>query len=139
MQIRVLYPIGMMIALSFLLIVVLPYQIGGGEMPGSVNGVVATETTVSATVAAQPPSLTAVATGARFVETAQVGTSTRIATDVWHVETTPVPLLSSLARNKPSIWGNRGFYVLLGFIYATLLGLFIKQVISISVSGDEQR
>jgi len=139
MQIRVLYPIGMMIAFSFLLIMILPCQIGGGEMLGSVNGVVATETTVSATVAAQPPPLTAVATGSRFLETTQVGTSTQIATDVRHAETTPVPLLTGLARNKPSVWGNRGFYVLLSFIYVTLLGLFIKQVINISGDGREQR
>lgn len=139
MQIRVLYQIGMMIAFSFLLIVVLPYQIDGGERLGSVNGVVATATTVSAAVTAGPPSLTAVATGSRFLETTQVGTSTLIATDVWRVETTPGPLLTGLARNKPSVWGSRGFYVLLGLIYVTLLGLFIKQTISIAEGGREQR
>lgn len=139
MQIRVLYPIGMMIAFSFLLIMLPPCQIGGGEMLGSVNGVVATETTVSATATAELPSPTAIAISTQSMETAQTGTSTRIATDVGHAETTPVPLLSSLARNKPSIWGNRGFYALLGFIYVTLLGLFIKQVINISGDGREQR
>ena len=127
-----------MIAFSFLLIVVLPCQIGEGEMLGSVNGVVATETTVSAAVTAQPPSLTAIATGTRLLETVQVGTSTRIATDVRHVETTPASLLTGLARSKPSIWGSKGFYVLLGFIYVTLLGLFIKQIISVSGGGREQ-
>ena len=127
MQIRILYPIGMMIALSFLLIVGLPCQIGGGEVPGSVNGVVATATAVSATATAEPPSPTAIATG------------TRIATDVRHAKTTPVPLLTGLARNKPSIWGSKGFYVLLGLIYVALLGLFIKQIISIAGGGRQQR
>jgi len=138
MQIRVLYPVGTMIVLSFLLTLVLPCQIGEGEMLGSENGVVATETTVSATITAEPPSLTVVATGTRFVENVQVSTSTRIATDVRHVETTPAPLLTGLARNKPSIWGSRGFYVLLGLIYVTLLGLFIKQIINIPGGGREQ-
>jgi hypothetical protein len=139
MQIRVLYPIGMMIALSFLLMVGLPYQIGGGEMPGSVNGVAVTTTTVSATVTVEPLSLTVIAPGTRFVEPAQVGTSTRIATDARRAEITPVPLLTGLTRNKPSVWGSKGFYVLLGLIYVTLLGLFIKHIISISGGDGEQR
>jgi len=139
MQIRVLYLVGMMIVFSLLLTMVLPCQISEGEMPGSENGVVATETTVSATITAEPPSPTVVATGTRFVATVQVSTSTRIATDAHHVETTPVPLLTGLARNKPSIWGSRGFYVLLGLIYVTLLGLFIKQIINIPTGGCEQR
>jgi hypothetical protein len=48
------------------------------------------------------------------------------------------PLLDRFVRNKPSIWGNKGFYILLGLIYVTLLGLFLKQVISISGAGREQ-
>ena len=39
------------------------------------------------------------------------------------------PLLDRLVRNKPSIWGNKGFYVLSGVLYLTLLGLFLKQII----------
>lgn len=91
---------------------------------------VVSSSTVSATVTAEPPSLTAVATGTRFVETVQVGTSTQIATDVRRAETTPVPLFTGLVRNKPSIWGSKGFYILLGVLYLTLLCLFLKQIIS---------
>ncbi len=162
MQTRVLYPIiniGMMIAFLFLAITKLPYQIGEGEMHGPVNGTVLADAefipphlaTATATIASpgpgpagttgttgDPPSLTMIATGARFVETAQVGTSTQIATDVHGAETTPAPLLTSLVRNRPSIWGSRGFYVLLGLVYVTLLGLFIKQVVSISGGSHEQ-
>ncbi len=103
----------------------------------------ATETTASpspgpAGPTVEPPSPTVITTGTRFVETAQVGTSTQIATDVHRAETTPIPLLASMARNKPSIWGSKGFYVLLGLVYITLLGLFIKQVISIAGGGHEQ-
>lgn len=44
----------------------------------------------------------------------------------------PAPILDRLADGKPSIWGDKRLYVLLGFIYVTLFGLFLKQVISIS-------
>ena len=131
MQICVLHPvvnIGLMMALLFLLIAALP----------SPEPTVMAGSTVSATATARPPSPTAIATGSQFMETAQVGTSTQIATDVGCAETAPVPLLTGLARNKPSIWGNRGFYVLLGLIYLTLLGLFIKHIISISGGGRKQ-
>jgi hypothetical protein len=128
MQIRVLYPvvnIGVTIASLLLLIVGLPCQIAGEEMRGSV------------TITAQPLSPTAIVTGTRFLET-PFGTSTQIATDVGRAEITPVPLLTGLARYKPSIWGSKGFYVLLGLIYVTLLGLFIEQIINIAGSGREQ-
>jgi hypothetical protein len=39
------------------------------------------------------------------------------------------PLLDRLVKNKPSIWGNKGFYVLLGALYLTLMGLFLKRVL----------
>jgi hypothetical protein len=157
MQIRVLYPvvnIGMTIASLLLLIVGLPCQIGGGETRGSVSDTVLTVLgwdlerpladdefilNMSATVTAELSSPTAIVTNTRFAETPQVGTSTEIATDVGRVEIMPVSLLTGLARDKPSIWGSKGFYVLLGFIYVTLLGLFIKQIISIAGSGREQR
>lgn len=49
----------------------------------------------------------------------------------------PSPLLDRLVRNKPSIWGNKAFYVLLGVLYLTLLCLFLKQIISpLSVNHD---
>ena len=41
----------------------------------------------------------------------------------------PSLLLARLAARKPSIWGSRSFYILLGLAYVTLLGLFLKQVI----------
>ena len=85
---------------------------------------------VSATVVAELPSPTVIAAGTRFVETVQFATSTQITTDVGRAETTPAPLLDSLARNKPSVWGSKGFYILLGLIYIVLLGLFVKQVLS---------
>ena len=39
-------------------------------------------------------------------------------------------LLDRLTRDKPSIWGNKGFYILLGALYLMLLGLFLMQVLS---------
>lgn len=115
-------------ALLFLLIAALP----------SAGPTVTANSAVSATVTAGTASPTVVATATRFAEAAMVGTSTPVATDVRHVETTPSPLLTGLARNKPSIWGNRAFYVLLGLVYVTLLGLFIKQVFSVLGGGHEQ-
>ena len=44
----------------------------------------------------------------------------------------PSALLDRLADDKPSIWGDKRFYVLLGLIYIILFGLFVKQVISIA-------
>jgi len=85
---------------------------------------------LSAAVAPELPSPTVIAAGTRFVKTAQFATSTQITTDVGRAETTPAPLLDNLARNKPSVWGCKGFYVLLGLVYVTLLGLFIRQVLS---------
>jgi len=41
----------------------------------------------------------------------------------------PSPLLDRLIKNKPSVWGNKGFYVLLGALYLTLLGLFLRQIL----------
>ena len=38
-------------------------------------------------------------------------------------------LLDRLVRNKPSIWGNKGLYILLAVLYLMLLGLFIKQIL----------
>jgi hypothetical protein len=127
LPLRLKLDVGMTIAFLFLLIVGLPCQIGGEEMHGSV------------TVTAELLSPTAIVTDTQFVETAQIGTSTQIATDVGRAETTPVPLLTGLTRNRPSIWGSRGFYVLLGLIYVTLLGLFIERIIRIAGSGHEQR
>jgi len=40
------------------------------------------------------------------------------------------PWLDRLARNKPSVWENKGFYVVLGILYLTLLCLFLKQIIN---------
>ena len=57
--------------------------------------------------------------------------ATGIATYTARVGSEPSsPLLDCLVRNKPSIWGNKGFYVLSGVLYLTLLGLFLKQIIS---------
>ncbi len=71
------------------------------------------------------------------------GTATTTASSTTKVLSTlprvPSRLLDRLADDKPSIWGSKGFYVLLGLVYVTLLGLFIKQVISISGGGHEQR
>ena len=55
-----------------------------------------------------------------------MATGTAIST----VEASPSSsLLSRLARSKPSFWGNKSFYILLSFLYLTLFGLFLKQVI----------
>jgi hypothetical protein len=39
-------------------------------------------------------------------------------------------LLERLVRNKPSIWGNKSFYIVLSVLYLMLLGLFLKQILS---------
>jgi len=123
-NLRLNFNVGVTIASLLLLIIGLPCQIGGEEMHGSV------------TVTARPLSRTAIVTDTRFLET-PLGTSTQIATDVGRAEITPVPLLTGLARDKPSVWGNKGFYVLLGFVYVTLLGLFIERIIGIAGGGPE--
>lgn len=69
------------------------------------------------------------------------GTATSIATSTMALpapSAPPFPLLDRLAEDKPSIWGDKRFYVLLGLIYLTLLGLFIKQIIIISGGDREQ-
>ena len=64
--------------------------------------------------------------------TATVGrVATGIATYTAGVRSEPSsPLLDGLVRNKPSIWGNKAFYILLGVLYLMLLCLFLKQIIS---------
>ena len=57
------------------------------------------------------------------------GVATNMATGTMGVR--PVPpslLLDRLIENKPSVWGSKGFYVLLGALYLTLLGLFLRQI-----------
>lgn len=69
------------------------------------------------------------------------GTATFIATSTMALPALSAPpssLLDRLADDKPSIWGDKRFYVLLGLVYVTSLGLFIKQIIS-SGSGREHR
>jgi hypothetical protein len=116
-----------MLALLFLLMATLP-------SPGPT---VMANSTGPEVVAAGMTASNVAATGTRFSGVAQVSTATTVATDVRHVETAPAPLLTGLAKNRPSIWGSRGFYVLLGLTYVTLLGLFIKQIINISVSSSD--
>ena len=63
------------------------------------------------------------------------GTATSIATSTMALpapSAPPSPLLDRLADDKPSIWGDKRFYILLGLIYIILFGLFVKQVISIA-------
>ena len=55
--------------------------------------------------------------------------ATSLATYTAGVRSLPSPLLDRLVKNKPSIWGNKGFYVLLGALYLTLLGLFLRQIL----------
>ena len=42
-----------------------------------------------------------------------------------------LPPLERFAENKPFIWGNRVFYILLGLVYLVLVGVFVKRVIEI--------
>ena len=42
-----------------------------------------------------------------------------------------LPPLEHLAENKPFIWGNMAFYILLGLVYLVLVGVFVKRVIEI--------
>jgi len=71
-----------------------------------------------------------VTTSTEHLGVAQLATSTAVATDVLRVKTTPMPLLDTLVRNRPFIWGNKGFYVLLGLVYIVLLSVFIKRILS---------
>lgn len=73
---------------------------------------------------------TATVTRATWTATV-VRVATSIATHTGRVGSEPPsPLLDRLIRNKPSIWGNKGFYILLGVLYLTLLCLFLKRIIS---------
>lgn len=75
---------------------------------------------------------TVTATSTPFVETAHSSTSTQVATGMRRAEVVSGPLLTRLARNKPSIWGNEYFYVGLGVVYVVLLVLFFREVIRLS-------
>ena len=58
------------------------------------------------------------------------GVATNMATGTIGVRPVPPsPLLDRLIKNKPSIWGSKGFYVLVGALYLTLLGLFLRQIL----------
>jgi hypothetical protein len=72
---------------------------------------------------------TATVTWAAWIATvARVATG--IATHTARVGSEPSsPLLDGLVRNKPSIWGNKVFYILLGVLYLAILCLFLKQII----------
>ena len=86
---------------------------------------------------AQATQTTAV-TWATWTATVVARVATGIATYTARVGSEPSsPLLDCLVRNKPSIWGNKTFYILLGVLYLTLLCLFLKQIISpLSASRD---
>lgn len=62
------------------------------------------------------------------------GTTTDVATDVATYTNgvrspPPSPLLDRLVKDKPSIWASKAFYILLGAMYLTLLGLFLKKTL----------
>lgn len=115
------------------LVLFIPCQIGEVGMCEPPNGAALTVPSipglgVSVTVTSKtvPPTVIA-STG--FLEVANLATATGVATDALRAKTTPMPLLDSLVRNRPSIWGNKGFFFLLGLVYIALLGLFIKQIL----------
>ncbi len=45
-------------------------------------------------------------------------------------------LLDRLTRNKPGVWGNRGFYAALAVIYVVLLVLFLRRVFRLGKGLD---
>lgn len=47
-------------------------------------------------------------------------------------------LLERLTDNKPLLWGDKRFYVLLGLLYLALLGLFFTQIAKLSLSEEEE-
>jgi len=59
------------------------------------------------------------------------GTATGTATSTAPVLLMPSPLLDRLVANKPSIWGHRAFYIILGLLYVILLGMFLRWTINI--------
>lgn len=88
-------------------------------------------TTIALDDAARTKIPTATATWATWIATAtNVATPTPTSTPVRVLPLPPSLLLDRLAAKKPSVWGSKGFYILLGLSYLTLLGLFLKQVIS---------
>ena len=74
---------------------------------------------------------TTTATWVTWVATVtKVTTPTPTSTPARTLPMPPSLLLARLAAEKPSIWGSRGFYILLGLAYIALLGLFLKHIIS---------
>lgn len=73
--------------------------------------------------------LSATVTWTTWLATA-TSVATGVATYTARVRTeSSLPLLDRLVGNKPSIWGNKGFYILLGMLYITVLGLFLRQIL----------
>ncbi len=46
-------------------------------------------------------------------------------------------LIERLARYKPSVWGDKRFYILLGTIYGVLLYATLLQILHMSSSGGK--
>jgi len=81
-------------------------------------------------IATPSPASIATATAWATWTTTVTSVATGTATYTARVRPEPSsPLLDRLVRNKPSIWGNKGLYILLGVLYLTLLCLFLKQII----------
>ena len=81
------------------------------------------------TTTLSPTSIATATTWATWTATV-TGVATNMATYTVGVQPEPPsPLLDRLIKNKPSLWGNKGFYVLLGTLYLTLLGLFLRQIL----------
>jgi len=70
---------------------------------------------------------TSIATTTTVTWATWTATTTSVATNLATYTTSP--LLDRLVKNKPSIWSNKGFYVLSGALYLTLLGLFLRQIL----------
>lgn len=101
-------------------------------MPESTDATVLKSATVAVEVPLATPAYTtwkATVTWATWTATV-ARVSTGVATYTARAGSEPSsPLLDRLVKNKPSIWGNKGFYVLFGSLYLTLLGLFLKQIL----------
>lgn len=95
----------------------------------SMPGLTSTTTPTSAATPTKTP--TATVTWVTWIATVtKIATPTPTSTPAKILPMRPSSLLARLADKKPSIWGSKSFYILLGLAYITLLGLFLKQVIS---------
>jgi hypothetical protein len=126
--------VGILTCLTFVVVSTLfagilsPSPAATSSSPVSFHGTQAAERSKAIVVAEMPTTTTTWATWTANM----AGVATGMATCTVRVRSAPSsPLLDRLIKNKPSMWGNKGFYILLGALYWALLGLFVKQILGV--------